>query len=65
MIERPDRDDKITIFLLGAENPAAILGMYLDGVVFDEFVYDPSTMFQEMNKKLVNWKLLTVCQEGC
>lgn len=30
-------NDKVTIFLMGAENPDSIRGMYLDGVVFDEF----------------------------
>lgn len=36
-IERPHMGDKITIWLLGAENPDAIRGIYLDGVILDEF----------------------------
>lgn len=36
-IARPGRGDKIKIWLLGAENPDAIRGIYLDGVVLDEF----------------------------
>ncbi len=41
-IDRPGKGDKITIVLLGAENPHAIRGIYLDGVVLDEFaVMDP------------------------
>ena len=36
-IERPDKRDKIKIMLLGAENPNAIRGIYLDGVVLDEY----------------------------
>lgn len=36
-IPRPHLQDRIRIMLLGAENPASILGMYLDGVVFDEY----------------------------
>lgn len=36
-IPRPFQKDRIRIMLLGAENPASILGMYLDGVVFDEY----------------------------
>lgn len=36
-IPRPDRNDKIKIILLGAENPDSIRGLYLDGVILDEF----------------------------
>ena len=36
-IPRPASQDRIRIMLLGAENPSSILGMYLDGVVFDEY----------------------------
>lgn len=36
-IPRPASGDRIRFMLLGAENPASILGMYLDGVVFDEY----------------------------
>jgi hypothetical protein len=36
-IPRPAMRDRIRIMLLGAENPSSILGMYLDGVVFDEY----------------------------
>lgn len=36
-IPRPALGDKVTIFLLGAENPDTVRGMYLDGVIFDEF----------------------------
>jgi len=47
MVERPAqrdragavirRADTITIYLLGAENPDSIRGMYMDGVVLDEY----------------------------
>ncbi len=37
IIPRFDRGDKITIMLLGAENPGTIKGLYLDGVILDEF----------------------------
>lgn len=30
-------DDKIQIYLLGAENPDSIRGLYLDGVILDEY----------------------------
>lgn len=36
-IPRPDRGDRIRIFLVGAENPDALRGIYLDGVILDEF----------------------------
>lgn len=36
-IPRPATRDRVRIMLLGAENPQSILGMYLDGVVFDEY----------------------------
>jgi phage terminase large subunit len=35
--EIPRGDDKIKIILLGAENPDSLRGLYLDGVVLDEF----------------------------
>lgn len=36
-IPRPNREDKIRIMLLGAENPGSVRGIYLDGVVLDEY----------------------------
>lgn len=36
-IPRPHLGDRIKIFLLGAENPDTIRGMYLDGCVLDEY----------------------------
>lgn len=36
-IPRYDKGDFITIYLLGAENPDAIRGMFLDGCVLDEY----------------------------
>lgn len=36
-IPRPEYGDRIRFMLLGAENPQSILGLYLDGVVFDEY----------------------------
>ena len=37
VIPRPHLGDRIKIFLLGAENPDTIRGMYLDGCVLDEY----------------------------
>lgn len=36
-IPRPAQGDRIRFVLLGAENPGSIRGIYLDGVVFDEY----------------------------
>jgi phage terminase large subunit len=36
-IPRPDKDDRVRIMLMGADNYDAIRGMYLDGVILDEF----------------------------
>lgn len=36
-LRRPDKGDRIRFQLLGAENPNAIRGMYLDGAVLDEY----------------------------
>lgn len=43
MIPRPHKDDKVTIFLLGAENPDSLRGMYLDVAILDEYAMcDPA-----------------------
>jgi len=36
-IPRYDKQDKIKIFLLGAENPDSLRGIYLDGAILDEY----------------------------
>lgn len=36
-IERPGKGDRIRFMLLGAENPGSLKGLYLDGVVLDEY----------------------------
>lgn len=36
-IERPHLGDKITFYLLGADNPDSLAGIYLDGVILDEY----------------------------
>lgn len=59
--ERPDRGDKITIILLGAENPHTVRGIYLDGVVLDEFgVMDPAIWYAVVRPALsdrLGWAL--------
>ncbi len=53
VITRPDQGDKITIYLLGSENPGAIRGIYLDGVVIDEFAeQNPSVWSQVVRPTL-------------
>lgn len=36
-IPRPEYDDVISVWLIGGDNPKTILGMYLDGVIMDEY----------------------------
>lgn len=36
-IPRPKQGDRIRMMLLGAENPMALKGIYLDGVIMDEY----------------------------
>lgn len=52
-IPRPNRDDKIRIMLLGAENPGSVRGIYLDGVVLDEYAeMDPTIWTQVIRPAL-------------
>ena len=46
-IPRPAQRDKITLLLLGAENPGSIKGIYLDYVVLDEFGEQNPTVWSE------------------
>jgi len=48
-IELPSRDGgKSKIYLLGADNPDALRGMYLDGVVLDEVAQIPQHVWEEV-----------------
>lgn len=47
-IPRPHRNDKIKIMLLGAENPDALRGMHLNGVVLDEFAQQNPIIWDEI-----------------
>jgi phage terminase large subunit len=47
-IERPATGDIITVWLLGAENPDSIRGMYLDGVIIDEYAQCDPIIWQEV-----------------
>lgn len=52
-IPRPAQKDKITFFLMGADNPASIRGIYLDGAILDEYAeYDPTVWGQVIRPTL-------------
>lgn len=52
-IPRPALDDKIRFILLGADNPAAIRGIYLDGAILDEYAeMDPTVWGQVIRPTL-------------
>lgn len=52
-IPRPASDDRIKIFLLGAENPDSIRGIYLDGVILDEFAEMDPRIFGQVIRPAV------------
>jgi phage terminase large subunit len=47
-IPRPWLDDTVTYYLLGAESPDSIRGIYLDGVIFDEYAVMQPSIFGEV-----------------
>lgn len=52
-IKRPHLDDKIRFMLLGSENPDSIRGIYLDGVLMDEYAQcDPTVWGQVVRPAL-------------
>lgn len=56
-IPRPDRGDKIRFMLLGAENPDSLRGIYLDGVILDEYAQcDPTIWGQVIRPALSDRK---------
>ena len=56
-IPRPDRGDVIRFTLLGAENPTSILGIYLDGVIFDEYGSMEPTIWTKVVRPLLTDRL--------
>lgn len=47
--DRPDgTKDKIRLMLLGAENPDSLRGIYLDGVILDEYAQCPPSIWGEV-----------------
>lgn len=56
-IQRPSRGDKIKVWLLGAENPGTVRGIYLDGVILDEYAeMDPTIWTQVIRPALSDRK---------
>jgi hypothetical protein len=54
---RPHKGDVVTIWLLGAENPDSIRGIYLDGAALDEYAQcDPSIWGQVIRPALSDRK---------
>jgi hypothetical protein len=53
-IERPAQGDRIRFYLLGAENPDGLRGMYLDGCVLDEFADMDPTVWSSVVRPLLS-----------
>lgn len=67
-IPRPGRGDRIRIMLLGADNPAAIRGIYLDGAILDEYAeMDPQVWSQVIRPALsdrIGWAIFIGTPKG-
>lgn len=67
-IPRPDRGDRIRIMLLGGDNPAAVRGIYLDGVILDEYAeMDPTVWSQVVRPALsdrLGWAIFIGTPKG-
>ena len=67
-IPRADRGDKLKLFLLGADNPGAIRGIYLDGVIMDEYAeMDPTVWSQVIRPALsdrLGWSIFIGTPKG-
>jgi hypothetical protein len=46
-IQRPDKGDFVRLILLGAENPGSLKGIYLDGVILDEYAECTPSIWDE------------------
>jgi hypothetical protein len=56
-VEIPRGDDFIRIMLLGAENPGSLRGIYLDGVVLDEYAECDPTIWGEVIRPALSDRL--------
>lgn len=53
-IHRSDKQDTIKIILLGAENPGSLRGVYLDGVILDEFAECDPTVWSTVIRPAIS-----------
>ena len=67
-IPRPGSSDKVRLMLLGAENPGSVRGIYLDGVILDEYAeMDPSIWGQVIRPALsdrLGWAIFIGTPKG-
>ena len=67
-IPRPAQRDRIRFLLLGADNPTAIRGIYLDGAILDEFAeFDPTVWTQVIRPTLadrIGWAIFIGTPKG-
>jgi phage terminase large subunit len=67
-IPRPAKQDRIRIMLLGAENPGNLRGIYLDGVILDEYAeMDPIIWSQVLRPALsdrLGWAIFIGTPKG-
>ena len=67
-IRRPALRDRVRIMLLGAENPGALRGLYLDGVVLDEYAeMNPEVWSQVLRPALsdrIGWAIFIGTPKG-
>jgi hypothetical protein len=56
-IERPSLGDKVKFMLLGAENPGSIRGIYLDGVILDEYAECDPTIWSQVVRPALSDRL--------
>lgn len=67
-IPRPACNDQIKIMLLGSENPGAIRGIYLDGVVLDEYAECHPDVWNQVIRPALSdrggWAIFTSTPKG-
>lgn len=56
-IHRPWLNDKVTFYLMGAENPDAIRGLYLDGAILDEYAQMNPIIWSEVIRPALSDRL--------
>lgn len=56
-IPRPEKGDKIRFMLLGAENPDSLRGIYLDGVILDEYAQCDPTIWGQVIRPALSDRL--------